>query len=156
MKIEARRREVKAFPRNIILPNRLYSCWLLVALQDFKDFKDHSSGREFKKWGVVGNSFTEFIHQYWMLSKEFLSQEILFRCGESGTARPVSNEEDPKEPEFCRLSLFNEKTNHKYHPIDKITPNLLQNWRKNEIYLLLHVYSLSINNSVFKCVRRSW
>lgn len=49
---------------------------------------------------------------------------------------------------------FNDKANHRYYPVDKVTTNLLQNWRKKEIYLLLHVYSLSVNNkSVFKTVK---
>lgn len=133
------------------LPGGLYGCWLSVSV---RDFKGHSSGKEVGKWGVAGDTVKDFLHNCWLLSKRYLKQEVLFRCDESGVAHPIWSTKTPQEADFVRFALFRDKSNHRYYTIDKVTVNLLQNWRKNDIYLLLHVYSLSVNNrSVFKTVK---
>ncbi|XP_065095723.1 uncharacterized protein LOC135717518 [Ochlerotatus camptorhynchus] len=135
------------------LPEGLYGCWLLVAV---RDFKGHSSGREIGKWGVAGNTPSEFLHQCWLMSQRFLKREVIFRCNESGEAVPVWGEENPQEMDFARFALFNDKANHRYYPVDKVTANILNHWKKKDIHLLLHVYSLSLSNrAVFKTVKDS-
>lgn len=135
------------------LPEGLYGCWLLVAV---RDFKGHSSGREIGKWGVAGNTPSEFLHQCWLMSQRFLKREVIFRCNESGEAVPVWGEENPQEMDFARFALFNDKANHRYYPVDKVTANILNHWKKKDIHLLLHVYSLSVSNrAVFKTVKDS-
>ncbi|XP_058832497.1 uncharacterized protein LOC131690611 [Topomyia yanbarensis] len=134
------------------LPEGLLGCWLLIAV---RDFKGHSSGKEVGKWGVSGNTAEQFTHSCWLLAKNFLKREVIFTCDERGVAMPVwSSKPIPEEGDFIRFALFNDKTNHRCYTVDKVTPTLLQNWRNKEIHLLLHVYSLSVNNkSVFKTVR---
>ncbi|XP_062545712.1 uncharacterized protein LOC134212134 [Armigeres subalbatus] len=133
------------------LPDGLYGCWVLVAV---REFKGHSSGKEIGKWGVAGNTPEEFIRQCWLMSQQYLKREVVFRCNENGEATPAWGKEHPQESDFVRFALFNDKANHRYYPVDKVTANLLHNWKKKEIHLLLHVYSLSVNNrTVFKSVK---
>ncbi|XP_058456449.1 uncharacterized protein LOC131433858 [Malaya genurostris] len=133
------------------LPNGLFGCWLLVAV---RDFKGHSSGKEMGKWGVSGNNTEQFLHSCWLLSKQYLKREVIFTADESGVAMPSwSSRSVPQEDDFVRFALFNDKANHRCYTVDKVTASLLQNWRSKEVHLLLHVYSLSVNNkSVFKTV----
>ncbi|XP_039439012.1 uncharacterized protein LOC120420127 [Culex pipiens pallens] len=136
------------------IPDGKYGLWVLISI---RDFKGHSSGKEIGKWGVAGEDVQTFLHNSWELCKQYLKQEVVFSTEQQGgEARPAWLGSDPQESDFGKFVLFNDKSNRRLYAPEKLTENILQHWRKKEIHVLLHQYSLSVSSkAVFKTVKEA-
>lgn len=133
----------------------LFAVSLVVSL---RDFKGQTSAGEFDTWFVYADSVEEFLHSVWEKSNKHLIRHIVAVCDDEGTITYNWNTKEAiDEADLVYFALFYDKQNRRTISVDKLTSNILQNWRtKSSVELLLHKYSLTVNSkAVWKKVEKT-
>lgn len=133
----------------------LFVVSLVVSL---RDFKGQTSAGEFDTWFVYADSVEEFLHCVWEKSQKHLIRRIVAVCDDEGNITyNWSTDEVIEEADLVHFVLFYDKQNRRTITVDKLTTNILQNWRtKSSVELLLHKYSLTVNSkAVWKKVEKA-
>ncbi|XP_065083233.1 uncharacterized protein LOC135705427 [Ochlerotatus camptorhynchus] len=133
----------------------LFVVSLVVSL---RDFKGQTSTEELDTWLIYADTVEKFLHSVWEKSKKHLIRHIIAVCDDEGNITyNWSPKEAIDETDLVHFALFYDKQNRRAITVDKLTTNILQNWRtKSSVELLLHKYSLTVNSkTVWKKVEKS-
>lgn len=118
----------------------LYSVQLQVQT---REFKGQISGTTKCSLTINCNSVQEFESHLWLKINDKLKREVVF--DDNQDAR--SNENIvPKEEDMVRFVLFYDCKSKRSLSLDKITEITLNHWKSKEIWLYIHLYSLSVSN----------
>nr|XP_029715170.1 uncharacterized protein LOC115258871 [Aedes albopictus]XP_029735649.1 uncharacterized protein LOC115270331 [Aedes albopictus] len=134
------------------------SLFIVSLIVSLRDFKGQTSAGELDTWMICANSVEEFLHSVWEQSKKHLVRHVVTVCDDDGN---ITYGWNPKkvidEIDFVNFALFYDKQNRRTVSVDKLTTNILQNWRtKSAVELLLHRYSLTVNSkTVWKKVEKA-
>ncbi|XP_062562152.1 uncharacterized protein LOC134225808 [Armigeres subalbatus] len=123
----------------------LFMVSLVVSL---RDFKGQTSAGELDTWLICGNSVENFLSSVWEQSKKHLIRQVVTVHDDDGNVTyKWSPNKEICEADFVHFALFYDKQNRRTITVDKLSTNVLQNWRKKStIELLLHKYSLTVNS----------
>ncbi|XP_065084054.1 uncharacterized protein LOC135706370 [Ochlerotatus camptorhynchus] len=123
----------------------LFVVSLVVSL---RDFKGQPSAGELDTWFIYADTVEEFLHSVWEKSKKHLIRHII-AVDEGNITYNWSPKEVIDETDLVHFALFYDKQNRRAITVDKLTTNILQNWRtKSSVELLPHKYSLTVNSTV--------
>lgn len=128
-------------------------CLYSVELQvQTRDFKGQVSG--ITKCALIINcsSLDEFKHQLWVKIHDKLKREVVF----DETSSPQWHVNiSPKEEDVDRFVLFYDCKSKRSVALSKINITTLNHWRGKDIWLYIHVYSMSVSNlTLFKKVQK--
>lgn len=133
----------------------LFVVSLVVSL---RDFKGQTSAGELDTWFIHADTVEDFLHSVWEKSKKYLIRHIVAVFDDEGNITYTWNTKEAiEETDFVHFALFYDKQNRRAITVDKLTTNILQNWRnKSSVELLLHKYSLTVNSkTVWRKVEKS-
>lgn len=107
-----------------------------------REFKGQTSGVTKTAMQIDCNSAPEFQHQLWIKIHDKLKREVVFDDNDPRWHENIS----PKEEDMKRFILFYDSKAKRSMSLEKINSVTLSHWRKKEIWLYVHVYSMSIAN----------
>lgn len=108
-----------------------------------REFKGQTSGVTKCVIQIGCNSAPDFKHQLWTKMSDKLKREIVF--DDNNDPQWHANI-SPKEEDMDRFVLFYDSKAKRSMGVDKINSVTLTHWRKKEIWLYVHVYSMSVAN----------
>lgn len=127
------------FPVGIQETVCLYSVELQVQT---REFKGQVSGLNKCSLAINCNSLDEFKNELWLKINDKLKREIVFDETTPQWHECVS----PKEEDMERFVLFYDTKSKRSSILSKINVMILNHWRSKEIWLYIHVYSMSVTN----------
>lgn len=131
--------------------NDIYLYSIELNLQT-REFKGQTSGVTKCALKIDCNSVPEFKRHLWIQIKDKLKREVVF--DDNGPQWHVNVL--PQEEDMERFILFYDSKSKRSMALDKINSITLNHWRSNEIWLYVHVFSMSIANlSLWKKVQKS-
>lgn len=117
-----------------------------------REFKGQVSGLTKCALAINCNSLDEFKHQLWLKINDKLKREVVFDETDPQWHENIS----PKEDDLERYVLFYDPKSKRSMTLSKINTMTLNHWRLKEIWLYIHVYSMSISNlTLWKKVQKS-
>lgn len=127
----------------------LYSIELQVQT---REFKGQVSGLMKLALALNCNSVDDFKHQLWLKINDKLKREVVFNDADAQWHEKIS----PSEEDMDRFVLFYDSKSKRSVALNKINTITLNHWRSKEIWLYIHVYSMSISNlSLWKKVQKA-
>lgn len=117
----------------------LYSVELQVQT---REFKGQVSGTTKCSLTINCDTVQSFRVQLWLKIHDKLKREIIFDDNDPRWNENIS----PKEEDMGRFILFYDTKSKRSFLLDKITETTLNHWRSKEIWLYIHIYSLSVSN----------
>lgn len=119
------------------------ACLYSIALNtQTREFKGQTSGVMKTAMQIDCNSVPEFKEQLWMKIHDKLKREVVFDDNGPQWHENIS----PKEEDLERFVLFYDSKAKRSSGLDKINSITLSHWRSKEIWLYVHIYSMSIAN----------
>lgn len=133
------------------LPDEI--CLYSVELQvQTRDFKGQVSGLTKCALVINCNSLDEFNHNLWLKINDKFKREVVFNETDLQWHDSIS----PKEEDMERFVLFYDSKSKRSCPLSKINTTTLSHWRSKDIWLYIHVYSMSVSNlTLWKKVQKS-
>lgn len=118
-----------------------------------REFKGQTSGVTKCATTIFCNSVPDFKNHLWLLIKDKLKREVVF----DAESDPRWHENVlPQEEDMERFILFYDSKSKRSVTVDKVNMTTLSHWRSKEIWLYIHVYSMSIANlSLWKKVQKT-
>lgn len=107
-----------------------------------REFKGQSSGVAKCAIQIGCNSVPDFKHQLWTKVSDKLKREIVFDDNDPKWHANLL----PQEVDMDRFVLFYDVKAKRPMGLDKINSVTLNHWRKKEIWIYVHVYSMSVAN----------
>lgn len=116
-----------------------------------REFKGQTSGVTKTKIQIQCNAVSDFKCNLWVQIKDKLKREVVVDDDDPRWHENVS----PKEEDVERFVLFYDSKSKRSVTLDKVSTTTLQHWRSKEVWLYIHVYSMSIANlSLWKKVQK--
>lgn len=107
-----------------------------------RDFRGQVSGSTKCSFTVNCNSIDDFKHQLWLKIGDKVKREVVFNDADPQWHENIS----PIEEDMVRFVLFYDSKSKRSVTLDKVNTITLSHWRSKEIWLYIHVYSMSVSN----------
>ncbi len=117
-----------------------------------REFKGQTSGVTKCSVTIYCDTVPEFKNHLWAITKDKFKREVVFDADND----PRWHENIlPQEEDMGRFVLFYDSKSKRSLTLDKINMTTISHWRSKEIWLYIHVYSMSIANlSLWKKVQK--
>lgn len=127
----------------------LYSLELQVQT---REFKGQISGLTKCALAINCNSLEEFKNEIWLKIGDKLKREVIFNDTDPQWHDQIS----PNQEDLDRFVLFYNAKSRRSVVLNKVTTVTLNHWRSKEVWLYVHVYSMSVSNlTLWKKVQKS-